>query len=110
VFIFWNSAQRFDHRLTTFAVGINYHCMVNHVCQYFHSSRDLQYSIRGTCYEFLRELVITFVVPDEREKHSEILSFEGGECVIASWDIAPCSLMRVDLRFSGAYCLHYEDD
>jgi hypothetical protein len=28
----------------------------------------------------------------------------------AFWDIGPCSLFKVDRRFRGAYCLHYEDD
>jgi hypothetical protein len=28
----------------------------------------------------------------------------------AFWDIAPCSLLGVDRRFGGAYCLHHEDD
>jgi hypothetical protein len=26
----------------------------------------------------------------------------------AFWDIAPCSLVEVDRRFSGAYCLVYQ--
>jgi hypothetical protein len=26
------------------------------------------------------------------------------------WDIAPCSLVEVDRRFRGAYCLHYRPD
>jgi hypothetical protein len=29
--------------------------------------------------------------------------------MIASWDIAPCSL-EVDQRFRGAYCLHHQGD
>jgi hypothetical protein len=28
----------------------------------------------------------------------------------AFWDIAPCSLVEVDRRFRGAYCLHHQDD
>jgi hypothetical protein len=28
----------------------------------------------------------------------------------AFWDIAPCSLVEVDLRFRGAYCLHHQGD
>jgi hypothetical protein len=28
----------------------------------------------------------------------------------AFWDIAPCSLVEVDRRFRGAYCLHYQGD
>jgi hypothetical protein len=28
----------------------------------------------------------------------------------ALWDIAPCSLVEVDRRFKGAYCLHYQGD
>jgi hypothetical protein len=27
----------------------------------------------------------------------------------AFWDVAPCSLVGVDRRFRGAYCLHYQD-
>jgi hypothetical protein len=26
------------------------------------------------------------------------------------WDVAPCSLVEIDRRFSGAYCLHHQDD
>jgi hypothetical protein len=26
------------------------------------------------------------------------------------WDVAPCSLVGVDRRFGGAYCLHHQDD
>jgi hypothetical protein len=26
------------------------------------------------------------------------------------WDVAPCSLVEIDRRFTGAYCLHYEGD
>jgi hypothetical protein len=29
---------------------------------------------------------------------------------IAFWDIAPYSLVEVDWRFRGAYCLHYQGD
>jgi hypothetical protein len=28
--------------------------------------------------------------------------------MIAFWDIAPCSLVVVDQRFSGAQCLHHQ--
>jgi hypothetical protein len=28
----------------------------------------------------------------------------------AFWDVAPCSLVEVDRRFRGVYCLHYQDD
>jgi hypothetical protein len=28
----------------------------------------------------------------------------------AFWDITPCSLVVVDRRFRGAYCLHHKDD
>jgi len=28
----------------------------------------------------------------------------------AFWDIAPCSLVGVDWRFRGAYCLHHRPD
>jgi hypothetical protein len=28
----------------------------------------------------------------------------------AFWDIAPCSLVGVDRRFRGAYCLHHQGD
>jgi hypothetical protein len=29
----------------------------------------------------------------------------------AFWDVAPCSLIRVDRRFRGTYCLiHHPDD
>jgi hypothetical protein len=24
------------------------------------------------------------------------------------WDIAPCSLVKIDRRFKGAYCLHHQ--
>jgi hypothetical protein len=27
----------------------------------------------------------------------------------ALWDVEPCSLVRVDRRFKGAYCLHHQD-
>jgi hypothetical protein len=26
------------------------------------------------------------------------------------WDVVPCSLVKVDRRFRGAYCLHHEGD
>jgi hypothetical protein len=26
------------------------------------------------------------------------------------WDVAPCSLVAIDLRFRGAYCLHHQGD
>jgi hypothetical protein len=26
-----------------------------------------------------------------------------------SWDIAPCSVVRVDWRFRGVYCIHHEE-
>jgi hypothetical protein len=26
------------------------------------------------------------------------------------WDVAPCSLVEVDRRFRGAYCLHIQGD
>jgi hypothetical protein len=26
------------------------------------------------------------------------------------WDVAPCSMMEIDRRFRGAYCLHHLDD
>jgi hypothetical protein len=28
----------------------------------------------------------------------------------AFWDIVPCSLVEVDRRFRGAYCLHHQGD
>jgi hypothetical protein len=28
----------------------------------------------------------------------------------AFWDITPCSLVEVDLRFRDAYCIHHQDD
>jgi hypothetical protein len=28
----------------------------------------------------------------------------------AFWDTAQCSIVEVDRRFRGAYCLHYQDD
>jgi hypothetical protein len=28
----------------------------------------------------------------------------------ALWDVAPCSLVGLDRRFRGAYCLHYQGD
>jgi hypothetical protein len=28
----------------------------------------------------------------------------------AFWEIAPCSLVEVDRRFRGAYCLHHQGD
>jgi hypothetical protein len=28
----------------------------------------------------------------------------------AFWDIAPCGLLGVDLRFRDAYCLHHQGD
>jgi hypothetical protein len=30
--------------------------------------------------------------------------------IIAFWDMAPCSLIKVDRRFRGAYCLHHQGD
>jgi hypothetical protein len=30
--------------------------------------------------------------------------------VIAFWDIAQCSLVEIDLRFRGGYCLHHQGD
>jgi hypothetical protein len=29
---------------------------------------------------------------------------------IVLWDITSCSLVEVDLRFRGAYCLHFQGD
>jgi hypothetical protein len=29
--------------------------------------------------------------------------------IIAFWDIAPCSLVEIDRRFRGVYCLHQGD-
>jgi hypothetical protein len=29
--------------------------------------------------------------------------------IIAFWDVSPCSLVEVDRRFIGAYCLHHQD-
>jgi hypothetical protein len=26
------------------------------------------------------------------------------------WDVAPCSLLDIDRRFRGAYCLHQQSD
>jgi hypothetical protein len=26
------------------------------------------------------------------------------------WDVAPCSLVEIDRRFRGAYCLHHQGD
>jgi hypothetical protein len=26
------------------------------------------------------------------------------------WDVAPCSIVEVDRRFRGAYCLHHQGD
>jgi hypothetical protein len=26
------------------------------------------------------------------------------------WDTAPCSLIEIDQRFRGAYCLHHQGD
>jgi hypothetical protein len=26
------------------------------------------------------------------------------------WDVAPCSLLDIDRRFRGAYCLHHQGD
>jgi hypothetical protein len=34
-------------------------------------------------------------------------SHGGGYEDRAFWDVAPCSLIRVDLSFRGAYCLHH---
>jgi hypothetical protein len=28
----------------------------------------------------------------------------------AFWDIAPCSIVKVDQRFGDAYCLHHQGD
>jgi hypothetical protein len=33
-----------------------------------------------------------------------------GECITALWDIASCSLVEVNQRFGGAYCLHHQGD
>jgi hypothetical protein len=30
--------------------------------------------------------------------------------IVALWDIAPCSVIEVDRRFRGAYCLHCRFD
>jgi hypothetical protein len=30
--------------------------------------------------------------------------------MVAVWDIAPCSLVEVDQRFGGVYCLHHQGD
>jgi hypothetical protein len=30
--------------------------------------------------------------------------------ITAYWNIAPCSLVEVDRRFRGAYCLHHQGD
>jgi hypothetical protein len=29
--------------------------------------------------------------------------------MVAFWDVAPCSLVDIDERFRGAYCLHHQD-
>jgi hypothetical protein len=26
------------------------------------------------------------------------------------WDVEPCSLLEIDRRFRGAYCLHHQSD
>jgi hypothetical protein len=30
--------------------------------------------------------------------------------MIVFWDLAPCGLVEIDLRFRGAYCLHHQED
>jgi hypothetical protein len=30
--------------------------------------------------------------------------------MIVFWDVAPCSLVEIDPRFRGAYCLHHQGD
>jgi hypothetical protein len=30
--------------------------------------------------------------------------------MIFFWDVAPCSLVDIDRRFTGAYCLHHQGD
>jgi hypothetical protein len=30
--------------------------------------------------------------------------------MIVFWDVASCSLVEIDRRFRGAYCLHHQDD
>jgi hypothetical protein len=27
--------------------------------------------------------------------------------MVVFWDVSPCSLVEIDQRFRGAYCLHY---
>jgi hypothetical protein len=39
--------------------------------------------------------------------HAEISGSHGGE--YEQWNVAPCSLVEVDRRFIGAYCLHHQD-
>jgi hypothetical protein len=30
--------------------------------------------------------------------------------VTVFWDVAPCSLVKIDRRFRAAYCLHHQGD
>jgi hypothetical protein len=43
-------------------------------------------------------------------KCSEISGSDGGEKMTVFWDFAPRSLVEVDRRFRGAYCLHHQGD
>jgi hypothetical protein len=38
----------------------------------------------------------------------EISGSHGCEYENVFWDVAPCSLVETDRRFSGAYCLHHQ--
>jgi hypothetical protein len=33
-----------------------------------------------------------------------------GSKMTVFWDVAPCSLVEIDRRFTGAYCLHHQGD
>jgi hypothetical protein len=43
-----------------------------------------------------------------RLKQCEISGSHGDEYEDVFWDVAPCSLLEIDRRFSGAYCLHHQ--
>jgi hypothetical protein len=40
----------------------------------------------------------------------EISGYHGDEYEDVLWDVAPCSLVEIDRRFRGAYCLHHQGD
>jgi hypothetical protein len=63
-------------------------------------------------YNFLMQFM--FYLSDKENKRLRSVRFQvlaaAGMKMTAFLDIAPCTLVEVDRRFRGAYCLHYQVD